>query len=67
MILTYCYCAIKYATYGDKFEVDVKCPKCGTVNKHVHSIRSMIDSASGLPEVNSLVLEDGAELILTTI
>ena len=56
--------AIKYATYGDKFEVDVKCPKCATDNKHINSIRSLIDGASDLPAVNSISLDDGAELIL---
>jgi len=56
--------SIKYATYGDKFEVDVKCPACGTDHKHVNSIRAMIDSATDMPEVNSLTLDDGSELIL---
>ena len=56
--------AIKYATYGDRFEVKIKCPKCETENTHVNSIRSMLDGASNLSELNSVTLDDGAELIL---
>lgn len=56
--------AIKYATYGDKFEIPINCPKCKTENKIVRSIRSLIDGATVLPEINSVTLEDGAELIL---
>lgn len=56
--------AIKYATYGDQFKMVIKCPKCETENHNVSSIRSMIDSASDLPELNSITLDDGAELIL---
>ena len=56
--------AIKYATYGDRFDLSIKCPKCETENKVTLSIRALIDSATDLPEVNSVQLNDGVELIL---
>lgn len=56
--------AIKYATYGDKFEFTVKCPKCDSENKKTLSIRSMLDSATDLPQFTSVTLDDGCELFL---
>jgi hypothetical protein len=56
--------AIKYATYGDKFEFSTKCPKCSTENKIEKSIRDMIGTATDLPETNVLKLESDIELYL---
>jgi hypothetical protein len=55
---------IKYATYGDKFDFSVNCPKCATENKIEKSIRDMLDSATDLPEFHSLKIENDLELFL---
>lgn len=56
--------AIKYATYGDKFDFTAKCPKCTTDNKIEKSIRAMIDGSTDLPEHNVLKLDNDIELFL---
>ena len=50
--------AIKYASSGDKFEFKTACPKCGTEHNVVKSIRAMIESATEVPELNSVKFEE---------
>ena len=53
--------AIQYATKGDKFEFKETCPKCGNENTYEKSIRTMIESITEIPEINSISYIEGHE------
>lgn len=42
--------AIKYASYGDKMELNVKCPSCGAENECVLSVTYLIETADSLQQ-----------------
>lgn len=51
--------AIQYASHGDNFEFKTTCPKCEQLNTYNFSIRSMIEAATEIPEINSVTFTEG--------